>query len=133
MTADRGEEAAGATGDGNGSGRSGRRASFAARRERRAAIDDPTVVLEAAAADAFIARVIAADGAAPFTADLNTQRISGPGGPDVTFEIAPAERMRLLEGLDDIGLTFKHMDDIANWEQRAAATQPWIQSVRDSR
>jgi 3-isopropylmalate dehydratase small subunit len=91
------------------------------------------VVLEPAAADAFIARVIAVDGASPFTADLNTQRISGPGGPDVAFEIAPAERMRLLEGLDDIGLTLKHMGDIANWEQRAAAAQPWIQSVRDSR
>jgi 3-isopropylmalate/(R)-2-methylmalate dehydratase small subunit len=91
------------------------------------------VVLEAAVADAFIARVIAANGAAPFTADLNTQRISGPGGPDIAFEIAAAERMRLLEGLDDIGLTLKHMGDIANWEQRAAAAQPWIQSVRDSR
>jgi 3-isopropylmalate dehydratase small subunit len=91
------------------------------------------VALEPAAADAFIARVIAVDGVAPFTADLNTQRISGPGGPDVAFEIAPAERMRLLEGLDDIGLTLKHMSDIANWEQRAAAVQPWIQSVRDSR
>jgi 3-isopropylmalate/(R)-2-methylmalate dehydratase small subunit len=91
------------------------------------------VVLESAAADAFIARVIAVDGAAPFTADLNTQRITGPGGSDVAFEIAPAERMRLLEGLDDIGLTLKHMSDIANWEQRAAAAQPWIQSVRDSR
>jgi 3-isopropylmalate/(R)-2-methylmalate dehydratase small subunit len=91
------------------------------------------VVLEAAVADAFVARVIAVDGAAPFTADLNTQRISGPGGSDVAFEIAPAERMRLLEGLDDIGLTLKHMGDIVNWEQRAAAAQPWIQSVRDSR
>jgi len=91
------------------------------------------IVLEPDAAEAFIARVIAADGAAPFTADLNTQRISGPGGPDVTFEIAPAERTRLLEGLDDIGLTLKHTGDIANWEQRAAAAQPWIQSVRDSR
>jgi 3-isopropylmalate/(R)-2-methylmalate dehydratase small subunit len=91
------------------------------------------VVLEAAVGDAFIARVIAVDGAAPFTADLNTQRISGPGGSDVAFEIAPAERMRLLEGLDDIGLTLKHMGDIVNWEQRAAAAQPWIQSVRDSR
>jgi 3-isopropylmalate/(R)-2-methylmalate dehydratase small subunit len=91
------------------------------------------VVLEPTIADAFIARVIAVDGAAPFTADLNTQRISGPGGADVAFEIAPAERMRLLEGLDDIGLTLKHMSDVANWEQRAAAAQPWIQSVRDSR
>jgi 3-isopropylmalate dehydratase small subunit len=91
------------------------------------------VVLPPDAADAFTARVIAADGAAPFTVDLETQRISGPGGGDIAFEIAPADRMRLLEGLDDIGLTLKHMAEIASWEQRAAAAQPWLQTARDGR
>ena len=91
------------------------------------------VVLAPDAADAFIARVVAVDGAGPFTVDLETQHISGPGGPDVAFEIPAADRMRLLEGLDDIGMTLKHMDDIVNWEKRAAATQPWIQTARDSR
>ena len=62
---------------------------------------------------AFARRVVAADGAAPFTVDLVTQRISGPAGPDIAFEIAPSDRMRLIEGLDDIGLTLKHADDIA--------------------
>ncbi len=84
-------------------------------------------------ADAFTARVIAADGAAPFTVDLETQRISGPGGGDIAFEIPAADRMRLLEGLDDIGLTLKHMAEIARWEQRAAAAQPWLQTARDRR
>src|SRR5690349_12552686 len=78
------------------------------------------IVLAPDAADAFAARVIAADGAAPFTVDLESQRISGPGGGDIAFEIASADRMRLLEGLDDIGLTLKHMAEIVNWEQRAA-------------
>ena len=32
---------------------------------------------------------------------------AGPGGPDLAFEIPPADRMRLLEGLDDIGLTLQ--------------------------
>ena len=91
------------------------------------------VVLDAAEADAFTARVVAVNGGAPFTVDLVTQRISGPGGPDVAIEIAAADRMRLLEGLDDIGLTLKHMDEIVNWEQRAAAAQPWLQTARDSR
>jgi 3-isopropylmalate/(R)-2-methylmalate dehydratase small subunit len=91
------------------------------------------VVLPPDAADAFTARVIAADGAAPFTVDLETQRISGPGGGDIAFEIAPADRVRLLEGLDDIGLTLKHMAEIASWEQRAAAAQPWLQTARDRR
>jgi 3-isopropylmalate/(R)-2-methylmalate dehydratase small subunit len=91
------------------------------------------IVLAPAEMDAFTARVIAADGAAPFTVDLETQRISGPGGDDITFDIAAADRMRLLEGLDDIGLTLKHMDEIASWEQRAAAAQPWLQTARDGR
>jgi hypothetical protein len=39
----------------------------------------------------------------------------------------------LLEGLDDIGLTLKHMNDITDWERRAAAAMPWMQSAHDSR
>ena len=91
------------------------------------------VVLAPAEADAFIARVVAVNGAAPFAVDLRTQRISGPGGPDVAFDIPAADRTRLLEGLDDIGLTLKHTDEIAAWEKRMAASQPWLQEARDDR
>jgi len=91
------------------------------------------LVLEPREAEAFAARVIAVDGAAPFTVDLVSQRISGPGGADVVFEIAAADRTRLLEGLDDIGLTLKHMNEIVSWEQRAAVAQPWLQTAKDSR
>ncbi len=91
------------------------------------------IVLGPQEADAFTARVVAVNGDAPFTVDLATQRISGPGGADIVFEIADADRMRLLEGLDDIGLTLKHMSEIVSWEQRAAAAQPWLQTARDSR
>jgi 3-isopropylmalate/(R)-2-methylmalate dehydratase small subunit len=91
------------------------------------------VVLAPAEADAFEQRVIAANGSAPFTVDLETQTISGPGGADITFEIAAADRMRLLEGLDDIGLSLKHTDEIVAFEKRMAAAQPWLQTARDSR
>jgi 3-isopropylmalate/(R)-2-methylmalate dehydratase small subunit len=91
------------------------------------------VILDTKDTESFIARVVAADGAAPFTVDLVTQRISGPGGADIAFEIAAADRTRLLEGLDDIGLTLKHIDQIVSWEQRAAAAQPWLQNTQDSR
>jgi 3-isopropylmalate/(R)-2-methylmalate dehydratase small subunit len=91
------------------------------------------LVLQLREAEAFAARVIAVDGAAPFTVDLLSQRISGPGGADVAFEVASADRTRLLEGLDDIGLTLKHMDEIVGWEQRAALAQPWLQTAKDSR
>jgi 3-isopropylmalate dehydratase small subunit len=91
------------------------------------------IVLGAQDADAFTARVVAVDGSAPFTVDLVSQRITGPGGPDIAFDIAAADRMRLLEGLDDIGLTLKHMDEIVGWEQRAFTAQPWLQRAQDSR
>lgn len=91
------------------------------------------IVLAPEQADAFAARIVSVNGAAPFTVDLLTQRISGPGGADVAFEIAPADRMRLLEGLDDIGLTLKHMNEIASWEKRATAEQPWLQVAQDTR
>jgi 3-isopropylmalate/(R)-2-methylmalate dehydratase small subunit len=91
------------------------------------------VVLPPTEADAFIARVVAVNGAAPFTVDLTTQTISGPGGPDIKFDISAADRTRLLEGLDDIGLTLKHTDEIVAFEKRIAASQPWLQEARDSR
>ena len=90
-------------------------------------------MLAAQDADAFEQRVLAANGSAPFTVDLETQRISGPGGPDIAFDMPAADRMRLLEGLDDIGLTLKHRDEIVDWEKRMAGSQPWLQVATDSR
>ena len=91
------------------------------------------IVLALEVADAFEQRVIAANGAAPFMVDLETQIISGPGGADITFDIGAADRMRLLEGLDDIGLTLKHTNEIVAFEKRMATAQPWLQTARDSR
>jgi len=91
------------------------------------------VVLTPPDADAFEQRVLAVNGAAPFTVDLGAQRITGPGGLDIAFELPPADRMRLLEGLDDIGLTLKHVQEITSWERRMALDQPWLQSAADSR
>ncbi len=83
--------------------------------------------------DALSRRVVAADGAVHFTADLEAQRISGPGGPDIAFEISAADRLRLLEGLDDIGLTLKHEAEIAAFEARVRGERPWQQTAADSR
>ena len=83
--------------------------------------------------DQLAARVVAADGAAPFTVDLLAPRISGAGGADITFDVAPADRIRLVEGLDDIGLTLKDAPDIADWEKRMRDVQPWLQSAVDAR
>ena len=81
----------------------------------------------------FEAKVMAADGRAPFTADLENQLVRCPDGTEFRFDIAPGERTALLEGLDDIGVTLKHLDEIAAWEQRTRGQRPWLQEARDSR
>ena len=75
-------------------------------------------------------RVISANGAEPFTVDLRSQTISGPGGADIRFDISDADRTRLLEGLDDIGMSLKESAAIADWEKNAQATSPWLQHAQ---
>jgi 3-isopropylmalate/(R)-2-methylmalate dehydratase small subunit len=91
------------------------------------------IVLRPQDVQAFEERVFAVNGAAPFTVDLMAQRIAGPGGSEIEFEIPSADRTRLIEGLDDIGLTLKHAQEIVSWENRVAIDQPWLQSAADSR
>ena len=79
--------------------------------------------------DVVLQKVVAADGAEPFTVDLRTRSISGPGGFEMTFEIPEAERIRLLEGLDDIGMSLKHADAIAQWERNARERHAWLQKA----
>jgi len=51
------------------------------------------------------------------TADLPRQTISDSGGLDYSFEIDKFRKHVLLEGLDDIGLTLKHEQEITAFEQ----------------
>jgi 3-isopropylmalate/(R)-2-methylmalate dehydratase small subunit len=48
--------------------------------------------------------------------DLEAQEIRGPGGYTVRFELGEFERHCILEGLDEIGLTLQHEDEIAAYE-----------------
>ena len=48
-----------------------------------------TIELPADAFETFLQRVVAANGAMPFTADVRAQRIGGPGGADIAFDITP--------------------------------------------
>ena len=46
-----------------------------------------------------------------------------------SFDIDPAVKHRLLNGLDDIGLTLQHADDIASFEQRRPGFLPHTEAV----
>jgi 3-isopropylmalate/(R)-2-methylmalate dehydratase small subunit len=55
------------------------------------------------------------DPASEITVDLEALRVSSAAGED-PFTIDPYTRWRLIEGLDDIGLTLRREADIARYE-----------------
>ncbi len=63
---------------------------------------------------------------ATITVDLENQEIKGPDGGTIPFEIDPFRKRCLLEGLDDIALTFEKGDAIERFEAENAAARPWI-------
>jgi 3-isopropylmalate/(R)-2-methylmalate dehydratase small subunit len=63
------------------------------------------------------------------TVDLVT-RTATCGDLVVGFEVDDYTRWRLLEGLDDIGLTLQHVDRIAAFEERRPAYLPTTLPVR---
>jgi 3-isopropylmalate/(R)-2-methylmalate dehydratase small subunit len=73
-----------------------------------------------------------ADPAAEITVDLDSRTVGCPaaaapaGGRGLTapFEIDGYTRWRLMEGLDDIGLTLRHADEIAEFERHRASWLP---------
>ncbi len=82
------------------------------------------VVLPGAVVDRLFAAV-AADPALRVTVDLPAQRVRW-GGQEVPFDIDPDGKRKLLEGLDEIGLTLQHADDIRAYEARRKAEAPWL-------
>jgi 3-isopropylmalate/(R)-2-methylmalate dehydratase small subunit len=68
---------------------------------------------------------VAADPATEITVDLEARRVR-TAGVDAAFEIDDFTRWRLLEGLDDIGLTLRHEDAIAAFERTRPARLPSI-------
>ena len=52
------------------------------------------------------------------TVDLASQTMARPDGSTIAFDIQPFLKERLLNGWDQIGLTLRHEDQIAAYEQR---------------
>ena len=61
--------------------------------------------------------------------DLVAQRVTAPGFA-MGFDFPAPDKMALLEGLDEIGMTLKQADDIAAWEARERTRRPWRQTLR---
>ena len=58
--------------------------------------------------------------------DLERQVIATPDGKEIAFEVDAFRKHCLLNGLDDIGLTLQHVDDIKAFEVKHRAAQPWL-------
>ncbi|HXZ84798.1 MAG TPA: 3-isopropylmalate dehydratase small subunit [Myxococcota bacterium] len=75
---------------------------------------------------AAIERLAAESRAGDFSVDLEAQRVTPPSGAALPFAIDALQREALLLGLDEIGLTLKHVDEIAAWQKRDRAARPWV-------
>ena len=60
------------------------------------------------------------------TVDLEAQTVTRSNGETVGFEIEPFRKHRLLNGLDDIGITMTKAAEIDAFEATQKAAQPWL-------
>ena len=72
-------------------------------------------------------RAIEADPAAVVTVDVETRLVAcDDADVRVPFPLDDFTQHRLLNGLDDIGLTLRHLDEITAFEETRA---PWLPSI----
>jgi 3-isopropylmalate/(R)-2-methylmalate dehydratase small subunit len=70
----------------------------------------------------------AGDNTRVLTIDLPNQQVIRANGESFHFDINPTSKHQLVEGLDEIGQTLQKAGDIASFEQKQNASQPWLWS-----
>lgn len=58
--------------------------------------------------------------------DLESQTVTTPSGEALSFDVDSGRKYRLLNGLDDIGLTLLQSDKIKQYETRRRVEAPWL-------
>ncbi|MBV2180318.1 MAG: 3-isopropylmalate dehydratase small subunit [Castellaniella sp.] len=79
--------------------------------------------------EAVVAQLFQAVDSTPgyqLTVDLAQQRVTAPGGASWSFEIDAYRKESLLKGLDEIGQTLLHADQIRDFETARLARHPWL-------
>jgi 3-isopropylmalate/(R)-2-methylmalate dehydratase small subunit len=82
------------------------------------------IILDAPTVDALFAKANGPE-ALKIEVDLASQTLS-VGNETISFDVDPFRKHCLLEGLDDIGLTLQHVDDIKTYEEKAKQNTPWL-------
>ncbi len=83
------------------------------------------IVLPEVQVDQLFREVEAAEGY-ELTVDLERQVVVTPAGEEFAFEVDAFRKHCLLNGLDDIGLTLQHADEIKAYEARRRQEAPWL-------
>jgi len=83
------------------------------------------LVLDADKVDQLFTDLYASEGY-QLTVDLEQQVVIEPDGTSTPFDIDEFRKYRLLNGLDDIGLTLEHAEAIRSFEQRWREQSPWL-------
>ena len=83
------------------------------------------VTFDEATVEELIAEVEATEGYT-LTIDLAAQTVTMPSGRVLHFNIDGLRKNALLQGLDNIGWTLSHNDEIAAYEQRRKQEVPWM-------
>lgn len=82
-------------------------------------------ILEAGDVDTLFNEVLAQDGY-KLKVDLPSQTVTTPSGQSFSIKIDAFKKESLLKGLDNIGWTLQHTDDIARYEARRRQETPWV-------
>ncbi len=72
--------------------------------------------------------LVESDPAVELVVDLPSRTLRAPG-IEVEFDLDDYTQWRLMEGLDDIGLSLRHEDEIAAYEQNR---RPWLPVTRSA-
>ncbi|RUM93843.1 MAG: 3-isopropylmalate dehydratase small subunit [Thiothrix sp.] len=83
------------------------------------------IALDSAQVDSLFVEVAANEGYS-LDVNLNEQKVTTPNGAVFTFEIDKFRKHCLLNGLDDIGLTLQHADEIRDYEKSRRQAAPWL-------
>jgi 3-isopropylmalate/(R)-2-methylmalate dehydratase small subunit len=58
--------------------------------------------------------------------DLRSQTVTTPSGEQFRFDVDPGNKSRMIEGLDEIGLTLQSARQIRDYEARRRQQEPWL-------
>ena len=83
------------------------------------------IVLDEAKVDQLFNEVEASEGY-QLSVDLEAQSITTPSGEVIDFDVDAFRKHCLINGLDDIGLTLQHVDDIKAYEDKRKQQAPWL-------